>query len=319
MATKLLDPDSPVPLFHQLAEILRYRIATGALPAGAVLPPLRRAAEEWGVNLHTVRHAYAELAKQGLTETVPPKGTVVLASRGGDERAAFLASVIRQASERFAMSVAELQRGLADASRLHAERTDRVFVVECSEMQAAELARQLAARWRIDAEPWSLERPGEPPAGTVVATYFHYNDIRGRWPERFPDVRFLASHPAAEIVERLTRFRRGRGALEVIVCERDALMAQNIAADLRRVLPPERFSIRPLISASPGNALRTTRGTQPILFAPRVWANLTPAQRANPRALQVTYVFDSRDLAALGADLAWQPNAEVLPLRRAAI
>src|SRR5262245_48034254 len=43
-----LDPQSPVPLYHQLAESLRYRIATGALRPGQPLPPLREAARRWG-------------------------------------------------------------------------------------------------------------------------------------------------------------------------------------------------------------------------------------------------------------------------------
>jgi regulatory GntR family protein len=81
-----LDPASPVPLYHQLAEALRYRIATGALAPGTALPPLRAAARQWGVNLHTVRHAYAALASLGLVRTRAPHGTLVLggAPRRGD-------------------------------------------------------------------------------------------------------------------------------------------------------------------------------------------------------------------------------------------
>src|SRR5215470_1291499 len=75
------DPASPVPLYHQIAEALRYRIATGALTPGTTLPALREAAARWNVNLHTVRQAYRQLEQAGLVSTVPPRGSVVLPSR----------------------------------------------------------------------------------------------------------------------------------------------------------------------------------------------------------------------------------------------
>src|ERR1700716_3080735 len=73
-----LDPYSPVPLYHQLAESLREQVESGALAPGDVLPPLRKAAQEWGINLHTVRHAYRSLADAGIVRTTVPRGTVVL-------------------------------------------------------------------------------------------------------------------------------------------------------------------------------------------------------------------------------------------------
>lgn len=61
-----LDPDSPVPLYHQITEALSYRIATGRIPAGQRLPSVREAAKAWDVNMHTVRRAYGELSQRGL-------------------------------------------------------------------------------------------------------------------------------------------------------------------------------------------------------------------------------------------------------------
>ena len=78
-----LDPRSPIPLYHQLAETIRYRIATGEVKSGTVLPPLRQAAGIWGVNLHTVRRAYAELARMGVVATRVPAGTRVLSAAEG--------------------------------------------------------------------------------------------------------------------------------------------------------------------------------------------------------------------------------------------
>lgn len=304
-----LDPGSPVPLYHQLAEALRYQIATGAIAPGTVLPPLRRAATEWGVNLHTVRHAYAVLAEQRLVRTQAPTGTVVLgaapAPTGDDAVDAFVAGVLREAAESYGLSAGELQRRLALAAGAAESSAATVHVVECSETQAEDLARQVEEAWRVRALPWSLERPGEPPQGPVVATYFHYNDIRTRWPERFAAVQFASIRPDPALAEQLRPFAREGGATPVLLCERDDSMARNIAADLAAVLPPEGFALDTVVTASPGEALDAAAERQPVLFAPRVWGALPPEKRADPRAFEVRYRFDPHDLATVGARHHW--------------
>jgi DNA-binding transcriptional regulator YhcF (GntR family) len=312
-----LDAASPVPLYHQLAEALRYRIATGTLAPGTVLPPLRAAARQWGVNLHTVRHAYAALATLGLVRTQAPQGTVVLGGatrrkdgaarpdRGGAEE--FFARTLREARERFGLGPAELGRRLARLDEA-AGAGQPVHVVECSETQAADLALQLSGRWNVAARGWSLERPGEPPAGPIVATYFHYNDIRTRWPERFPTAHFVAIHPDPALAARLEP-RSVRARTTVLVCEREAAMARNIAADLKALLPADRFDVVPRVEARAGATLATAPAGTPVLFAPRVWAALTPAQRADPRAVEIRYLIEPKDLAALGEQLGLAPTS----------
>jgi DNA-binding transcriptional regulator YhcF (GntR family) len=193
-----LDHRSPVPLYHQLAEAIRYRIATGELKSGTVLPPLRRGAEIWAVNLHTVRRAYAELGRIGVVTTRAPHGTRILPGRAEKRgrpapaaRGQFLQSVVTEARLRHALGVDELirlLRGLQAPSQQGA-----ISVVECSETQCADLAGQIEELWRVSAAPWVVEQDDPPPDGLVVATYFHYNDVRLRWPGRLPDVRFLAA------------------------------------------------------------------------------------------------------------------------------
>ena len=72
-----VDPESPVPLYHQIAEAIRAQMERGELAPGDALEPMRRAADQWGVNLHTVRHAYAALAREGLLEMRSARGTRV--------------------------------------------------------------------------------------------------------------------------------------------------------------------------------------------------------------------------------------------------
>ena len=62
----------------EIAESVRGLIRSGALVAGAPLPPIRQLAGELGVNRNTVAAAYAQLATAGLVETRRRGGTVVL-------------------------------------------------------------------------------------------------------------------------------------------------------------------------------------------------------------------------------------------------
>lgn len=310
-----LDPASPLPLYHQLAEALRYRIATGALKPGTILPSLRDAARQWGVNLHTVRHAYTALAELGLVRTEAPRGTVVLSGRRlpPDPAERFLVRMLHEARERFGFSTEEVRARLGLLDQAAAGAGETVYVIECSESQAADLASQVAARWNVPARGWSLERPGEPPAGPLVATYFHYNDIRTRWPERSAAVRFVAIHPDPALSARLASFRRGRGRTRVLVCEREAPMAANVAADVKAVLPAARYDVAARVERSPGAALAAAHKGTPVLFAPRVWAALTPAERADPRAVEIRYVIEPKDLTALGEQLGLAPAAPHRP------
>lgn len=302
-----LDPESPVPLYHQIAEAIRYRIATGVLAPNDVLPPLRAAAESWGVNMHTARRAYAELARARLVESRPHSGTRVLApARAHSARsgavAEFLARVVREAHEQHGLTFDQLITDLQNT----VSRTGAgvVHVVECSETQATDLARQLEARWRVVAHPWSLERAEEPPAGPLVATYFHYNDVRGRWPARLSSVRFVAIRPDHGLVERLGAWRRNGRPVTATLCEREPAMASNIEADLTTVLPPGSIRIIRRVADKPGDLL-DGKGRGPVLFSPRVWGELSPDERAHPRAVEVRYVFDSAELDALGSEFGW--------------
>jgi DNA-binding transcriptional regulator YhcF (GntR family) len=305
-----LDPRSPVPLYHQLAEAIRYQIATGALAAGAALPPLRAAARQWKVNLHTVRHGYAALEHQGLVRTQAPFGTVVVGnSDAPDDVDRFVHRVLRDAA-RLGIGADQLRERLARATASgRGGAREELWIVECSSTQSADLARQIEAAWDVRARPWTLEQPGEPPGGLVVGTYFHYNDLRTRWPTRFPEVRFVAIRPDPRLPERLLAFaRRGRRTV-VRVCEREATMAANIAADVAGILPDDRFEVVPAVETSPGAALEHTRSRGPFLYAPRVWGKLTESQRADARAFEVRYIIDPHDLAELGVQRRWLSRA----------
>jgi DNA-binding transcriptional regulator YhcF (GntR family) len=297
-----IDPTSPVPLYHQIAEALRARIESGELETGAALAPLRTAAEEWGVNLHTVRHAYAALAREGLVRSRRALGTRVTrpAARPG-ERELFLRRVVREAQE-LGLSRADLARALH-------ERADPavVHVVECGAWQCEGHARELAAAWDVTALAWPLENAGEPPDGLVVSTYFHYNDVRRRWPRRMASVRFLTIVPDPALAERVRRMQPRRGRLRLIVLERDGETAEAVAGDVSAALGALDVLVEPRVGPVTARTLAGLGRGELALLAPRVWAALDGELRAHERALEVRYVLAPAELAALGRDLGWAP------------
>ncbi len=305
-----LDPASPVPLYHQIAEAIRYRISTGALKAGGGLPPLRLAAKRWGVNLHTVRQAYSTLAELGLVRIRRPAGARVVGPRSGPAeptgRAArlqrFVAKVLADAQTTHGLSAFELARLLTVRPPSASGR--RVAVVECSETQCADLAGQLERRWEITAEPWCLSREGDLPDGEIVATYFHYNDLRRRFPRRFETIRFVAIRPDDALPTRAAARRRGGKSPEMLVCEREPTMLAMILSDLSNLFPPERFRLTPHLLKDPASLL-AARDTRLRLVAPRIWGSLTAEQRADARVMEIRYVFDRVQLDRLADDLNW--------------
>jgi len=350
------DAHSPVPLYHQIAEALRYRIATGAIAAGEVLPPLREAGRSWGVNLHTVRRAYAELAAAGVVETRAPLGTQVLPGTGrpaepGRSRASraaagaqatFLDRVIEDARRRHGLSLAQLLALLESRRGPSARAEATVRVAECSVTQSADLARQIERRWRVRAVPWPIDRPEPDAAEAVVATYFHYNDLRVRWPGRFADIHFLPIRPDSGLPARLVAgtparhpgpeedgsasrpagsraparpdrkavARTDRGRIDVVLCEREEAMLRNIVADVSRLLPADRFRVRPKLVRRPTSILEGAESRSRVLVAPRLWGDLPDVVRDDPRVHELRYVFDPGDLDALGRDLGWSSRRE---------
>ena len=105
-----IDPSSAEPLFDQIANGLRYALATGVLGPGVRLPPAKDLANDLGVNLHTVLRAYALLRDEGLLEVRRGKGTVVVAQSPGtgDPRLARSAAHLAMEAHRVGISEREL-------------------------------------------------------------------------------------------------------------------------------------------------------------------------------------------------------------------
>jgi DNA-binding transcriptional regulator YhcF (GntR family) len=303
-----LSRESPVPLYHQIAEAVRNAIAVGELRAGAKLPSVRDAAGQWRVNLHTVRRAYAELAREGLLRVSAGRGTEVV---GAAPNAAFvrdlptfLASFSRMARVEFGLS--QLQLGQLLLKHAAAGAPPVIHFIECSREQAEQHCSELMTAWRVDAKPLVLGAVPDLPAGILLGTYFHYNDIRQRWPHRLNDVRFVAIGPDAELRTLIPAHRGSTARRRLLVCELDEAKAMNIAADLRALFPERRYLVQPKVLES-ATRLPHVKAGDVLLVAPRVWGGMTERQRA--KVVPIRYRVRSHELEALGASFGWERAA----------
>src|SRR5690606_24684437 len=95
-----VDPESPRPLFEQIAASVRSDVLAGRLQAGDRLPAAREVAEAIEVNVHTVLRAYQQLRDESLVDLRRGRGAVISASAGAlaELRAEIGALVERAAS-----------------------------------------------------------------------------------------------------------------------------------------------------------------------------------------------------------------------------
>ncbi len=73
----MLNPDSPLPLYHQLAQILMEQIRSGKYLPGDVMLSETRMAKQYGIGRPTVRQAMDVLDRKGLVEKKRGSGTFV--------------------------------------------------------------------------------------------------------------------------------------------------------------------------------------------------------------------------------------------------
>lgn len=96
-----IDGDSAVPPSEQLRTLIAGAAATGKIPVGSRLPPIRLLAENLGLAANTVAKAYRELEHAGIVQTRSRAGTVVSGSGGSaharaGEAATVFAGVVKE-------------------------------------------------------------------------------------------------------------------------------------------------------------------------------------------------------------------------------
>jgi GntR family transcriptional regulator len=78
-----LSPAAPGPLYQQIVDGIKREVLANRLIAGSALPSFRALAEGLLVSLITVKRAYEELEREGITYSRQGLGTFV-AARGND-------------------------------------------------------------------------------------------------------------------------------------------------------------------------------------------------------------------------------------------
>jgi hypothetical protein len=195
---------------------------------------------------------------------------------------------------------------LANWSPAPSDSSDVIHVVECSETQCADHVQEIESRWEVDARPWCLSRSGEPPPGPIVATYFHHNEVRRRWPHRVHDIRFAAIHPDPRLATDRRTLAPSDKRVTLTLCEIDEPMARNIAADLSVLFPVDRYRIKTCVMTRGTGIPKSSGKRRPVLFSPRVWDSLGPDERKDPRAIKIVYVFTEEGLESLGTHFGWR-------------
>jgi DNA-binding LacI/PurR family transcriptional regulator len=148
LSTFRVDPRSGVGIAAQIRTRIAFLIADGELTPGDRLPPVRDLARHLGVNVNTVRSAYAKLDADGLVRTRHGVGTVVLPARVGSPPAGALplgvntVAVLIGGLDPFYLS---LLRGIEDVA---AEQGTLVLITDTrdSPTLAEAMIRRLIAR-----------------------------------------------------------------------------------------------------------------------------------------------------------------------------
>jgi GntR family transcriptional regulator len=92
------------PMYLQIMEQVRQRVANGDWPHGHELPSIRQLAIDLNVSVITVKRAYLELEREGVIETQHGRGSTVAADPGigprlwDEDLARHLDHVVRLAS-----------------------------------------------------------------------------------------------------------------------------------------------------------------------------------------------------------------------------
>ena len=77
MGVITVDTRDRKPIYEQLTENIRRLVLQGILQPNEQLPSVRALAVELAINPNTIQKAYAELERQGITYSLPGRGSFV--------------------------------------------------------------------------------------------------------------------------------------------------------------------------------------------------------------------------------------------------
>jgi GntR family transcriptional regulator len=113
-----INTGSSEPIYRQLVEQVRRRIAAGQLSAGQEIPSVRELAQTLAVHPMTVSKAYSLLEAQGLLERRRGLSMVVAAQHTHAEPSASLVELLRPTLEKAASESRQLELTSTQALKL---------------------------------------------------------------------------------------------------------------------------------------------------------------------------------------------------------
>jgi len=115
-----LSLDDSRPIWAQLVDEFRRRIASGEWPPGHKVPSVRDLALDLGVNPNTIQKALGEIDRLGLTATERTAGRFV--TQNADAIRDARSTLAHTTADQFAAAASGLGLSLADATSLLAAR-----------------------------------------------------------------------------------------------------------------------------------------------------------------------------------------------------
>ena len=103
----MINKNSPIPIYHQLLEYIKSKIATGEYPADELIPSEREFSEKFQISRMTVRQALNNLVQEGIVYRQKGKGTFVSRQK-----------VEKRISRLNSYTEEMIERGLKPSSRL---------------------------------------------------------------------------------------------------------------------------------------------------------------------------------------------------------
>jgi GntR family transcriptional regulator len=130
-----IDTASGLPIYLQIVQQVKWRVATGSLRPGDRLPSVREVAAQIRVNPNTVAKAFTELERERVVETRRGSGTFV-ADEAPRLTRAERRRLVTEACDRAVTDAYHLRWDPEDLKALFDERVDRIYGINTEEKSA---------------------------------------------------------------------------------------------------------------------------------------------------------------------------------------
>ncbi len=302
------------PLYQQIAARLRYEIVTGQRAGGDRLPSLRGAAEDWGVNLHTVRRAYQELARAGLVRIGNAGARVTQLGPSGNHEGDDLSALVKefaiQVQERFAVAPSDLARMFEGLGLERSSSRYSCSLIECSTALSRGLAEEVSSHYDVQVDPKDISDDNALEDGPIVGTYSHAEELRARLAGHNAELHLVRIRPRRTLLAGLSAEVAAGRLRNVIVVDRLPGSAHDLATDFQSHLGPS-VSIEIRILSDPLLTFPQSASGTRVVASPQTWDRLTPELRLRPDVLELRYEIEPNDLERLARSLDWavRPSA----------